>query len=116
MSSSTPTVEPTHVPAPVIRANRSYCPRCDAVLQFNRDEYMCFACGYEYLLDDREIDLLREGRQPFRRAAAIGALPLTAGIMTGSAVVVTGLIAVGLGAVLVARSFRRRFASPPGAT
>jgi ribosomal protein S27AE len=61
MSSSAPTVEPTHVPAPVIRANRPYCPRCDAVLQFNRDEYMCFTCGYEYLLEDREIDLLREG-------------------------------------------------------
>ena len=108
MTSPIPTTEPTHVAAPVIRANRPYCPRCDAALQFGRDEYVCFTCGYEYLLDDRELDLLREGRPPFRRAAAIEALPLTAGFLSGSAMVVVGLIAVGLGAFVAARWFRRR--------
>lgn len=107
MTSPTPTAEPTRVPAPVIRANRSYCPRCDAALQFNRDEYMCFACGYEYLLDERELDLLREGRGPFRRAAAIDALPLSVGLMSGSTVLV-GLLAIGLGVFVVSWWLRRR--------
>ena len=107
MTSSTPTTEPTHVAAPVVRANRPYCPRCDAPLQFARDEYVCFTCGYEYLLDARELELFREGRQPHRRAAAIAVLPLTAGFMTGGTVVVAGLIAVGFAAFVVARRFRR---------
>lgn len=107
MTSPAPAAEPTHVATPVIRANRPYCPRCEAELRFGRDEYVCFTCGYEYLLDDRELDLLREGRPLFRRAAAIDALPLAAGLTMGSAVV-TGLIVVGLGAFVVARWFRHR--------
>lgn len=107
MTASTSTTEPTHVPAPVIRTNRPYCPRCDALLRFSHDEYACLTCGYEYVLDVRELELLREGRQPLRPAASIAGLSLTAGFMTGSGLIVAGLIAGGSLVFMLVRRFRR---------
>ena len=106
MTSSTPSVEPRRISGPVMRAERPYCPRCDARLQFARDEYQCLACGYEYVLDVQELELLRGGRQPLRPAAAISGVPIAIGLVTGGTVAVAGLIAIVVAAFVISRRFR----------
>ncbi len=64
MASSTPSAEPRQIARPVSREGRLYCPRCDARLQFDCEEYVCLVCGYEYLPDPEELRDLRQGRRP----------------------------------------------------
>ena len=106
MTTSMSNAEPMRIAGPVMRADRPYCPRCDARLRFARDEYLCLACGYEYVLDARELELLRGGRQPLRPAAAITGMPITVGLLGGGAMAAAALIAIGVVAFVLVRRLR----------
>ena len=95
MSSQTTSAEPRHIPPPEMRDDRPYCPRCHAMLRFEHDEYVCVACGYEYLLEPRDLEIIRQSRRGVRRAAAILAFPLAGIPLGGGFAVVAGLLVAG---------------------
>lgn len=109
MTSAAPSAEPRHIAQPVLRAGRLRCPRCDSRLQFDRQEFVCLACGYEYLPEPQELEALRRPRRAREMAAGIAVVALT---VDGLAIV-AALIAVALLAPAHARRLGR-LARPAG--
>jgi ribosomal protein S27AE len=106
-AAKTADAEPRHIKPPVMRNDLPYCPRCGTQLRFEHDEYACIACGYEYLLEPRDIELLRFARRPYRAAAAIAA-PIVAMPLGASVALLVGLAAVGYIAATRLRGRGRR--------
>jgi hypothetical protein len=101
MTSAAPSAEPRHIARPVLRAGRLRCPRCDAPLQFDREEYVCLLCGYEYLPEPEELARYRGRGRARELAAGIAVVALS---LDGLAIIGVVLVA----AVLVLPPLARR--------
>ncbi len=90
MTTATPP-RPAHIELPDRRGHRLHCPRCEARLLFDGDEYLCVACGYELPADQLPRDVRRElDRAGHSRHVMMG---------LGAGMLAAGAIARGLGAL-----------------
>ena len=104
-----------HVVEPRLRGHRLHCPRCEARLMSEGDDYVCLACGYvfpaEHLARDVQRALERRSR-PHELVMGLGPAIVAGSLLArglGGLTWFGALVGVGVGAaLLVAMAVARR--------